>query len=84
MVELNEKETLIDLLIQEKEMMKVYGTFIPEGSTTDIRGMMTNNFKVIESEQFELFDKMKQKGYYKVKDAQSQDKNQVIDSFQQG
>lgn len=84
MVALNEKETLIDLIIQEKEMMKVYGTFIPEGSTTAIRGMLTNNFKVIESEQFEIFDKMNKKGYYKIKDAQAQDKNQVIDSFKQG
>lgn len=84
MVELNEKDSLIDLIIQEKEMMKVYGTFIPEGSTTDFRGMLTNNFRIIESEQFELFDKMKQKGYYQVKDAQQQDKEQVINSFKQG
>lgn len=81
MVELNEKDCMMDLIMQEKEMMKVYGSFIPEGSTTDLRGMLTNNFRIIESEQYELFDKMQQKGYYKTKNAQTQDITQVINTF---
>ena len=61
MKNLNEKDSMIDLINQEKEIMKAYGSFIPEGSSTDLRGLLHNNLKAVESQQFELFEKMRQK-----------------------
>ena len=78
----NEKDALMDLLMQEKEIMKVYGSFLPEGSSPEIRGLMNNNLKMIEMLQFELFNRMQQKGYYQVKDAKKQDIQQTVSSFE--
>ncbi|HHU43229.1 MAG: spore coat protein [Bacillota bacterium] len=79
---LSEKDALMDLLMQEKEIMKVYGSFLPEGSTAEIRGLMSNNLKMIEMLQFELFNRMQQKGYYQVQSAKKQDVQQTISNFE--
>ncbi|MFW6312132.1 MAG: spore coat protein [Nanoarchaeota archaeon] len=78
---INEKDAMMDLLMQEKEIMKVYGSYMPEGSTTDFRGLLSNNLKVLEAQQLELFFKMKDKGYYQVKDAKQQDINDTKNQY---
>ena len=67
---LSEKDAVSDLLIQEKEMVKVYGTYLPEGSTSQLRNILKKNMEVISQQQYEVFNAMKSKGYYDVKDAE--------------
>jgi len=66
----NEKDSLSDLLMQEKEIIKVYGTFLPEGSTSQLRNIIKKNMDVIACGQFDIFNEMKTKGYYNLKDAE--------------
>lgn len=77
---LSEKDAIGDLLIQEKEMVKVYGTFLPEGSTAQLRNILKKNMDVISQQQYEVFNTMKSKGYYEVKEAENK---QIDDTKQQ-
>lgn len=72
-MKINEKDTLSDILMQEKDIIKVYGAFIPEGSTAEIRTVLKNNMDVIANQQFKVFETMKTKGYYQVKMAPATD-----------
>lgn len=67
---LSEKDAANDLLIQEKEMIKVYGSFLPEGSTAQLRNILKKNMEVVSQQQYEVFSAMQSKGYYEVKEAQ--------------
>ena len=72
---INEKDSLSDLLMQEKEIIKVYGTFLPEGSTCQLRNILKKNMDVVSQQQYEIFSAMKDKGYYQVNDAETKQIN---------
>lgn len=74
---LSERDAVNDLLIQEKEMIKVYGTYLPEGSTSQLRNILKKNMDVISQQQYEVFTAMKSKGYYKVNEAEDQQIDQT-------
>ena len=78
---MNEKDSLNDILMQEKEMIKTYGTFLPEGSTSQIRNIMKKNMDVLDQQQYEVFNVMKQRGYYNVNEAQSKQINDVKNMY---
>jgi len=83
-MKINEKDSLTDILMQEKEIVKVYGTFLPEGSTAEIRTVLKNNMDTVANQQFQVFEAMKGKGYYNLKMAESADVTQAKSSFSQG
>jgi spore coat protein CotF len=78
---LSEKDSINDLLIQEKELIKVYGTFLPEGSTSQLRNILKKNMDVVAQQQYEVFSTMKSKGYYDMKNAESQQINETKKKF---
>lgn len=78
---INEKDSLTDILMQEKEMIKLYGTFLPEGSTSQIRNIMKKNMDVVAQQQYQVFNIMKEKGYYDIKDAENKQINDVKSMF---
>lgn len=78
---INEQDSLSDLLMQEKDIMKVYGTFLPEGSTVKLREIMQKNLDIVAKQQFEVFEAMKEKGYYPVKEAKSQEIEEAKKTF---
>ena len=80
-MQINEQDSLSDLLMQEKDIMKVYGTFLPEGSTVKLREILQKNLDIVAKQQFEVFEAMKEKGYYTVKDAKSQEIEEAKKSF---
>jgi spore coat protein CotF len=82
-MKLNEKDTLSDLLMQEKEIIKVYGTFLPEGSTSEIRTVLKNNMETVANQQFQVFEAMKTKGYYNVKMADQNEITQARNTYSQ-
>lgn len=69
MSNVTEKDALNDLLIQEKDIIHVYGNFLPEGSTPQLRNILKKNMDVIAQQQYDIFVAMQEKGYYEVKEA---------------
>ena len=78
---LSEQDLLNDLLNQEKQLMSSYATFIQEASCENLRRILTNQFNQISQDQYQVFDHMRQKGYYQTKDASDQEVQQVKDNF---
>ena len=74
---LSEQDILNQMLIQEKHMISSYSTFITEASCPNLRQLLTNNFEQTCEDQYQLFDCMRQKGYYQTKDAPDNDVQQA-------
>ena len=83
-MKLSEKDTLSDILMQEKDIIKVYSSFIPEGSSCELRGVLQDNMQSIADQQFSVFNAMQVRGYYATKNAQMADITETIDKFSQG
>ena len=80
---LSEEDLLNDLLNQEKQLMASYTTFISEASCENLRGILTNHFNQTCKDQYQVFDNMRQKGYYQPKDAQSKEVELTKQKFEQ-
>ena len=78
---MTEKELLTDLLNQEKQMMSLYAMGIQEASCRNLRKILASQFNQTSQDQFELFDQMREKGYYQTKDAASQHVQQVKNTY---
>lgn len=76
---LTEKDLMHDLLATEKQVISAYSTGITETSCPNLRNTLVTNFKNAQDVQFKVFDAMKQKGWYKIKDAQDADVQQAKD-----
>lgn len=78
---LTEQDLLNDLLNQEKQLMSSYATYIQEASCQNLRKILTNQFNQTSQDQYQVFDQMRQKGYYQPKDAQDQEVQQAKQNF---
>lgn len=78
---MTEQDLLNDLLNQEKQIMSSYATFIQEASCENLRKVLTNQFNQTSMDQYQVFDQMRQKGYYQTKDADAQEVQQAKDNF---
>ena len=78
---LNEKDSLQDLIIQEKEILKLYGTFISEGSGNEIRKIMQDHFAATAADQFKIYEDMKKRKYYEAKFANPEDITEAKKTF---
>ena len=78
---LTEQELLNDLLNQEKQLMSSYATFIQEASCENLRKVLTNQFNQTTQDQYQVFDQLRQKGYYQTKDANDQEVQQAKDNW---
>ncbi len=79
--DLSEKDLLDDILNQEKQLMSSYSTFIQEASCPSLRRLLTDQFNQTSQGQYQIFDHMRQRGYYQTKDASDQEVQQVKQSF---
>lgn len=70
---MTEKELLTDLLNQEKQLVKDYAGNITESSCMHLRQVLTSNLSECSQDQFQIFDQMRQRNMYPVKDAQDQE-----------
>ena len=78
---MSEQDLLNDLLNQEKQLMSTYSTYISEASCENLRKILVNQFNQTTQDQYQVFDQMRQKGYYQVKDANAQEVQQAKDNF---
>jgi len=80
---LSEQDLLNDLLLQEKQLIGAYSTFITEASCQNLRQVLTTNLTENCNDQYQIFAAMKQKGYYQTKDAPTTDVQSAKQKFQQ-
>jgi spore coat protein CotF len=82
-MQLSEQDLLNDLLTQEKQFISAYSTFISEASCPNLRHILMTNFDQVCEDQYQIFDLMRQKGYYQTKDAQDNEVNTAKQKFSQ-
>lgn len=68
-ITLNEKDSLTDLLLIEKELVKLYAGAVTEGASRGYRTLVRNHFDSAAADQFAVFDTMSKQGLYETKPA---------------
>lgn len=63
-LKLNEKDTLTDMLMAEKAMVKMYSTALTEASGKSVRSVLKSGFNECIADQHGLFQIMNECGYY--------------------
>ncbi|MCX7772626.1 MAG: spore coat protein [Clostridia bacterium] len=79
---LNEQEMMNDALTTEKEVLKAYGTYITESTCDNLRSQLTKIINDKQQIQFQLYDTMRQKGWYQDKKAQLNEVQNAAQKFQ--
>ena len=80
---LTDQNRMEDLLTQEKYLIGAYGAFIPEAGCPNLRNVLNDNFNECVQNQFTVFDKMNQLGWYPTKNAPSPEVDAAKQKFQQ-
>ena len=80
---LSEQDMIQDMLSEEKSLLSNYGTFIPEAACPQLRQVLTQTFTDCAQNQYDIFDKMSQLGWYPTKDAPVADVTAARDKFNQ-
>jgi len=80
---LSDQDRMEDLLSQEKYLISSYSTFIPEATCPNLRQVLSTNFNDCVQNQFSVFDKMQQMGWYQTKPAPKQEVDAARQKFQQ-
>jgi len=81
-VNLTEQEMMNDALSSEKQMIAAYGTFLAESTCENLRQQLSKIINDKQQIQYEIFDTMKQKGWYNVKNANLNDVQTAAQKFQ--
>ena len=68
--QLNEKDTLQDMLESEKQLMELYTIALFEGSNKSVRKNFSTNLLGVAENQYSLFTQLQSRGYYEPKPAQ--------------
>lgn len=77
----SEQELLNDLLNQEKQMVTSYATFLTEASCHNLRKLLSSQLNQTSHDQYQVFEQMRDKGYYQGKDASDQEVLQVKSTY---
>jgi len=81
-INLTEQEIMNDALSSEKQIISAYGTFLAESTCENLRSEMAKIINDKQQIQFEIFDTMKQKGWYNVKNANLNDVETAAQKYQ--
>jgi len=81
-VNLTEQEMMNDALSSEKQIISAYGTFLAESTCENLRQEMAKIINDKQQIQYEIFDTMKQKGWYNVKNANLNDVQMAAQKYQ--
>ena len=77
----SEQELLNDLLNQEKQMVTSYATFLTEASCHNLRKVLSGNLSQTSHDQFQIFEQLRDKGYYQGSDASDQEVLKVKSTY---
>ncbi len=79
---LSEQEIMNDALASEKQIISAYGTYLPESTCENLRSEFTKIINDKQQVQLQIFDAMKQKGWYNVKNANLSDVQMAAQKYQ--
>ncbi|MGI6085060.1 MAG: spore coat protein [Acetivibrionales bacterium] len=79
---LTEQEIMNDALSSEKQIISAYGAFLAESTCENLRSEMSKIINDKQQIQFEIFDAMRQKGWYNVKNANLNDVQTTAQKYQ--
>ena len=80
---MTQQELLSDILSQEKELVMDYACDVTEATCTNLRGLMLNLMSECSSDQYAVFDQMRQRQMYETKKAQQSDVDSTRQKLQQ-
>ncbi len=78
---LNERDSMLDVLIQEKDLTKVYGAFLTETTNPELRKLLEKNLVESAKDQYKIFEAMMKNRYYLPKVAEEEDIEEQKKSF---
>lgn len=76
-----EKDAIMDMLADEKQLMSLYTTALYEGSSKSVRKSFSENLLSVAEDQYCLFSQMSSRGYYEPKPAQKNLIDEATDTF---
>lgn len=79
----SDQDRMEDLIAQEKFLIDGYSTFIPEATCPALRQVLAENLDGCFNDQFAVFEKMRQLGWYPGKEADRADVDQARQKFAQ-
>ncbi|SKC54770.1 spore coat protein [Maledivibacter halophilus] len=80
-LDFSEKELLSDLLMSEEQITHSYTSSIMESTCPDLRNALSICLTNTQNCQFEILDLMNQRGWYKIKEADSVDIENIRNKF---
>ncbi|MGI6621629.1 MAG: spore coat protein [Clostridiaceae bacterium] len=77
-----EQEIINDALSSEKQIISAYGTYLAESTCENLRSEMAKIINDKQQIQYEIFDVMQKKGWYKTKNANLNDVQTASQKYQ--
>ncbi len=78
---LNERDSLQDMLMLEKDLVKVYATAITEGVSNGFRTVVKDNLLDTTHDQLDVFMNMCEHDYYRVQSATEEQLKEQREKF---
>ena len=78
---LNERDSLLDVLFIEKQLVKLYAFSLTEGVSKGFRELIKSIFESTVENQFNLFLNITETGHAKVTSAEIEDKKMAKEQF---
>ena len=78
-----DEEIVSDILTTEKTLVGFYGTSACETTCQNLRQVLVGNMGQTVSDQYQVFDQMRQRNWYPVKNAPSQEVQDAKTKFSQ-
>jgi len=80
---LTEQEILTDFISQEKQLVHYYASDVTESSCPNLRQLLIRHLTECSEDQYNVFEEMKRKQFYKPKDAPDYDVQTAKQTMQQ-
>ena len=80
---LTEQDMINDALSTEKQITDMYATYVSEASCQILRNEITKIITETQQLQFEVFNAMKSRGWYNVKNTDQASIQQAVQKFRQ-
>ncbi len=77
-----EQEIMNDALSSEKQVIQAYGTYLAESTCENLRSELTKILNDKQQVQYQIFDAMRQKGWYNTKNANLSEVQNAASKFQ--
>jgi len=78
---LNEKDTLTDVLLFEKQLLEEYARAVAESDKSYVRKAIVKNFSSEQAAQLSVYTLMNERGYYIPALAEKEEIKSKIDDF---